>query len=93
VGKHLFLLCGDSLTALGGSSCSTYFTSLNGKHYGQYLNVEQSEFVPANDRKGWERPGHYVTQCPFSLSRLVKATDSGQVVHKPDKQPYRAFFA
>jgi len=36
--KRLFLLGSDSLTALGGSSYSTYFTSLNGKHFGQHDN-------------------------------------------------------
>ncbi|MFH1921470.1 MAG: sigma 54-interacting transcriptional regulator, partial [Planctomycetota bacterium] len=34
--KHLFLLCSDLFTALGGSSYSTYFTALNGKHFGQH---------------------------------------------------------
>ena len=55
------------------------------------FSVEQSVFLPANDRKGVERLVHYATWCPFSLSRLVKVTGTGQVVHKPDKPSYRAF--
>jgi len=55
------------------------------------FGVEQSESLSANDRKGVERLVHYVSWCPFSLSRLVKVTDTGQVVHKPDKQSCRAF--
>jgi hypothetical protein len=55
------------------------------------FSVQQSEFLPANNRKGVERLIHCVTWCPLSLSRLVKVTDAGRVVHKPDKQSYRAF--
>ena len=32
-----------------------------------------------------------MTRCPFSLSRLVKVTDTGQVVYKAEKQACRAF--
>jgi hypothetical protein len=32
-----------------------------------------------------------MTRCPFSLSRLVKVTDAGQVVYKAEKQACRAF--
>jgi hypothetical protein len=31
----------------------------------------------------------YITRCPFSLSRLVKVTDTGQVVYKAEKQSCR----
>ena len=33
----------------------------------------------------------YVTRCPFSLSRLVKVTKTGQVVYKAEKDACRAF--
>ena len=33
---RMTVLCSDSRTALGGSPYSTYFTPLNGKHFGQY---------------------------------------------------------
>ena len=32
-----------------------------------------------------------MTRCPFSLSRLVKVSDTGQVVYKAEKQACRAF--
>ncbi len=32
-----------------------------------------------------------MTRCPFSLSRLVKISESGQVVYKAEKQACRAF--
>lgn len=33
----------------------------------------------------------YITRCSFSLSSLVKVTDTGQVVYKAEKQGCRAF--
>ncbi|MFH1918913.1 MAG: hypothetical protein ABIP48_03360, partial [Planctomycetota bacterium] len=39
----LFLLCSDLFTALGGSSYSTYFTALNGKHFGQHNTDSRAE--------------------------------------------------
>ncbi len=33
----------------------------------------------------------YMTRCPFSLSRLVKVTKTGQVVYKAEKDACRAF--
>ena len=38
------------------------------------FSVDQSVYVPAGDRAGIERLVGYITRCPFSLSRLVKAT-------------------
>ena len=32
-----------------------------------------------------------MTRCPFSLSRLVKVSESGQVVYKAEKHTCRAF--
>ncbi len=33
----------------------------------------------------------YMTRCPFSLSRLVKVSDTGQVIYQSEKQACRAF--
>jgi hypothetical protein len=33
----------------------------------------------------------YMTRCPFSLSRLVKVTQTGQVIYKAEKDVCRAF--
>ena len=38
-----------------------------------------------------ERLIQYMTRCPFSLSRLVKVSDTGQVVYQAEKQACRAF--
>jgi hypothetical protein len=36
------------------------------------FHVDQSVFLPAEDRAGVERVMQYMVRCPFSLSRLVK---------------------
>jgi hypothetical protein len=55
------------------------------------FSVDQSVLLPANDRPGIERLVQYMTRCPFSLSRLVKVTESGQVIYKAEKDACRAF--
>ena len=44
------------------------------------FSVDQSVFLPAGDLAGIERLVQYMTRCPFSLSRLVKVTKTGQVM-------------
>ena len=46
------------------------------------FSVDQPVYLPAGDRAGIERLVQYMTRCPFSLSRLVKATQTGQVIYK-----------
>ena len=48
-------------------------------------------FYPAGDQAGIERLVQYMVRCPFSLSRLVKVTNTGQVVYKAEKQACQAF--
>ena len=55
------------------------------------FSVDQSVYLPAGDRAGIERLVGYMTRCPFSLSRLVQVTETGQVVYKPEKDACRAF--
>jgi len=55
------------------------------------FSVDQSVLLPAGDRAGIERLVQYMTRCPFSLSRLVKVSESGQVVYKAEKHTCRAF--
>ena len=45
------------------------------KHTG--FSIDQSVYLPAGDKVGIERLVQYITRCPFSLSRLVKVTDTG----------------
>ena len=40
---------------------------------------------------GNERLVQYMTRCPFSLSRLVEVSDTGQVVYKAEKASCRSF--
>jgi hypothetical protein len=53
--------------------------------------ARQSVFLAAGDQAGIERLIQYMTRCPFSLSRLVKVSDTGQVVYQAEKQACRAF--
>jgi hypothetical protein len=55
------------------------------------FSVDQSVLLPAGDQAGIERLVQYMTRCPFSLSRLIKVTDSGHVVYKAEKQACQAF--
>ena len=55
------------------------------------FSVDQSVYLPAGDRSGIERLVGYMTRCPFSLSRLVKVTKTGQVIYKAEKDACRAF--
>ncbi len=54
------------------------------------FSVDQSVHLPAGDRAGVERLVQYMTRCPFSLSRLVKVSKTGQVVYKAEKDALRA---
>ena len=55
------------------------------------FHVDQSVYLPAGDRAGVERLTQYITRCPFSLSRVVKVTKSGEVVYRAEKATCRAF--
>ena len=48
------------------------------------FSVDQSVLLSAGDQPGIERLVQYMTRCPFSLSRLVKVSDTGQVVYQVD---------
>ena len=55
------------------------------------FSVEQSVLLLAGDQGGTARLIQYMIGCPFSLSRLVKVTESRRVVYKAEKKDYRAF--
>ena len=55
------------------------------------FSVDQSVYLPAGDKPGIERLVGYMTRCPFSLSRLVKVTETRQVIYKAEKDACRAF--
>jgi hypothetical protein len=47
-------------------------------------SVDQPVYLPAGERAGIERLVGYMTRCPFSLSRLARVTETGQVVYKAE---------
>ena len=55
------------------------------------FSVDQSVYLPAGDRAGIERLVGYMTRSPFGLSRLVKVTQTGQVIYKAERDACRAF--
>ncbi len=55
------------------------------------FSVDQSVLLAAGDQAGIERLVGYMTRCPFSLSRLVKVTETGQVIYKAEKSSCRSF--
>ena len=50
------------------------------------FHVDRSVVLARGDRKGIEQLGQYMARCPFSLSRLVRITEEGQVVYKAEKE-------
>ena len=55
------------------------------------FSVDQSVLLPAGNQTGIERLIQYMIRCPFSLSRLVKVTDTGQVIYRAEKDACQAF--
>ena len=55
------------------------------------FSVDQSVLLPAGDQAGSGRLVQDVTRCLFSLARLVKVSDTGQVVYKAEKTSCRSF--
>ena len=55
------------------------------------FSVDQSVLLSAGAQSGIERLVQYMIRCPFSLSRLIKVTETGQVVYKAEKQACQAF--
>ncbi len=55
------------------------------------FSIDQSVLLQAGDQAGIERLVQYMVRCPVSLSRLVKVTDTGQVVYKAEKDGCQAF--
>ncbi|MBN4074068.1 transposase zinc-binding domain-containing protein [bacterium AH-315-E10] len=52
------------------------------KHSG--FSLDTSVRIKASDTAALERLVQYITRCPFSLERIIKLTDTGQVIYKAD---------
>ena len=55
------------------------------------FGADPSPPLAADDRAGVERLVQYIARCPFSLSRLVKVSATGQVIYRAEKAACRAF--
>ena len=55
------------------------------------FSVDQSVLLRADDQAGIERLVQYITRCPFSLARLVKVSETSQVVYQAEKGSCRSF--
>jgi hypothetical protein len=55
------------------------------------FHVDQSVLLAAGDKAGIERVMQYMVRCPFSLTRLIKVTETGDIVYKAEKDDCRAF--
>jgi hypothetical protein len=54
------------------------------------FSVDRSVYIPAGDRDGLERLAQYMARSPFSLTRLLRITRTGQVVYHAEKhRPHR----
>jgi len=54
------------------------------------FSVDRSVRLPAGDRDGLERLAQYMARSPFSLTRLLRITRTGQVVYHAEKhRPHR----
>jgi hypothetical protein len=59
------------------------------KHSG--FSVNKNVLIKVNDKRGLERLVQYISRCPFSLERIIKLTDTDQVVYKAEHKNCRRF--
>ncbi|MHC4083537.1 MAG: IS91 family transposase [Planctomycetota bacterium] len=55
------------------------------------FSVHHGVRLDAGDTTGLQRLGQYLLRCPFSLQRLIKVTDQGQVLYLAEKRACRRF--
>ena len=48
------------------------------------FSVHKNVVIEEDDPKGLENLIQYIARCPFSLSRMIKVTESGQVIYKTE---------
>ena len=49
------------------------------------FSVDNSAYVDKEDKRGMQRLIEYIARCPFSLARIVKFTEEGNVVYRAGK--------
>ena len=59
---------------------------VNQMRHWQHLgfSVHKNVVIAEGDSKGLENLIQYIGRCPFSLSRMIKVTESGQVIYKTE---------
>jgi len=55
------------------------------------FSVNKNVLIKANDKTGLEHLVQYISRCPFSLERIIKLTDTDQVVYKAEHKNCRRF--
>ena len=49
------------------------------------FSIDNSVQITADDTEGMQRLVSYISRCPFSLARMIKVTDTGQVIYRAVK--------
>jgi hypothetical protein len=49
------------------------------------FSIDNSVRITADDTEGMQRLVSYISRCPFSLARMIKVTDQGQVIYRAGK--------
>lgn len=49
------------------------------------FSIDNSVQITANDTEGMQRLVSYISRCPFSLARMIKVTETGQVIYRSVK--------
>ncbi len=62
---------------------------LSWKHSG--IDVNFAVRLDADDVSGRERLAHYMLRCPFSLERMIRVTEQGQVLYLAEKRAPQRF--
>jgi hypothetical protein len=49
------------------------------------FSIDNSVQIASEDEEGMQRLVSYVSRCPFSLARMIKVTEDGQVIYRAGK--------
>ena len=49
------------------------------------FSIDDSVRIATGDEEGMQRLVSHISRCPFSLARMIEATDDGQVIYRAGK--------
>ena len=49
------------------------------------FSIDNSVRITADDTEGMQRLVSYISRCPFSLARMIKVSEDGQVIYRAGK--------